>query len=395
MPKTLDDIITIPLYKEDEYSPDCRLYYDGTRLEFERRNQNSPAGWSHLNTNPDALFDRIDDSADSLCNLAIILNRIPSEYHEIAAKSDDLKITMLVGLHRAPKLYDIARDAPVLAYMLTYAKVAYTPSSELKKLVGLPRRKISEIVGGHGTQSEVKFITKIKFGKISRKQLHKVNLLISNPMVLENLKYVSLEHVDEILLDSLYSNWSLLSCSYYRRHIEKRYGKHVKERMDEVLWSSYENNMVSVTGDIHQVLKEFYRNHEDEYIRTMRKCPTYASLNRFYYALLNNKAGHRIDMPFGPPPIPGTDNIIPIRTVDELFNEGFEMDHCAALYCREIKDGNFYIYKICKPERATIGISIDEDRKYSIADIRLYNNKDPSDATVRIVEAWLKTTSRI
>jgi hypothetical protein len=64
------------------------------------------------------------------------------------------------------------------------------------------------------------------------------------------------------------------------------------------------------------------------------------------------------DLParFPVPPFTGTESIKPIMTPDELFLEGREMKHCAAIYAPLVADGSEFIYRVLAPVRATLSI---------------------------------------
>lgn len=56
------------------------------------------------------------------------------------------------------------------------------------------------------------------------------------------------------------------------------------------------------------------------------------------------------------PPFAGTDSIRPILTPTELFSEGLEMKHCAAIRAMGVAEGQEYLYRVFSPVRATLGI---------------------------------------
>lgn len=103
-------------------------------------------------------------------------------------------------------------------------------------------------------------------------------------------------------------------------------------------------------------------------------------------ATLTALGGKNEDFP--PPPIPGTDAIIPVRTAMELHMEGREMHHCVFCHLPEIQAGEAYVYKVLAPERATLMIARSRRGGYQIEEIRLACNAEPSQGTVKVVERW-------
>lgn len=93
---------------------------------------------------------------------------------------------------------------------------------------------------------------------------------------------------------------------------------------------------------------------------------------------------------FPPPPIPGTDTIIPICSVKELHAEGKAMHHCVFGHLPNILTGKAFVYKVLAPERATLMIAPSRYGGYRIEEISLACNVGPSQQTVRIAERWIK-----
>ena len=91
-----------------------------------------------------------------------------------------------------------------------------------------------------------------------------------------------------------------------------------------------------------------------------------------------------------PPPLPGTDKIQPIDSVRELLLEGQIMHHCVGSYIENVLSGDWYIYRIMEPERATLGILLDDMAGiWAVAQLKSYSNSTPSADVVELVYEWL------
>jgi len=88
-------------------------------------------------------------------------------------------------------------------------------------------------------------------------------------------------------------------------------------------------------------------------------------------------------------PISGTDNIVPIRNGDELRREGREQKNCAGSLVNRIRGGSFFIYRVLKPERATLSIVMDSDENWIIGELKCFANSNASSATQQVVQSWL------
>ena len=100
-------------------------------------------------------------------------------------------------------------------------------------------------------------------------------------------------------------------------------------------------------------------------------------------------SGHPATHSFPRPPIPGTEDIIPLSNSEQLMEEGRNQVHCAPVYATLIRGGGIYIYKVLAPERATLSITKGAGGCWRIREIRGKNNAAVQPETVRHVQAWL------
>ncbi len=72
------------------------------------------------------------------------------------------------------------------------------------------------------------------------------------------------------------------------------------------------------------------------------------------YVTNSNLSSVPVQLP--PPPFAGTETILPIQTIGDLYREGEEMHHCAFSYAERIVKGSEYVYRVVAPVRATLSI---------------------------------------
>jgi hypothetical protein len=122
------------------------------------------------------------------------------------------------------------------------------------------------------------------------------------------------------------------------------------------------------------------------------KCKSLQDLKRLHNTYMVRDRGFIESLKTGElfpsPPVSGTKNILYIRFKNELVLEGKEMDHCVASYYSRIIKGNYFVYRILCPQRATVGI-YSRSGKLEIDQIRLQGNQIPSQATQQAVLTWL------
>src|SRR5262249_8341668 len=89
------------------------------------------------------------------------------------------------------------------------------------------------------------------------------------------------------------------------------------------------------------------------------------------------------------PPLPGTPEIVPIRTLEELIAEGREQNNCVATYAQRVQHRGVFIYRVLKPERATLSIVQSSDGDWQVGELKRRSNHEASALTWALVESWL------
>jgi hypothetical protein len=119
-------------------------------------------------------------------------------------------------------------------------------------------------------------------------------------------------------------------------------------------------------------------------------------LHGFHNRLVDEMSRAEIDtqVKFPPPPLKGTDAIIPITTARELVEEGRLQHHCVGSYITQVAwYKKIYVYRIVHPERATLAV-IRRRGAWRIHELRLACNETPSLETYHAVMGWLECQSR-
>jgi len=91
---------------------------------------------------------------------------------------------------------------------------------------------------------------------------------------------------------------------------------------------------------------------------------------------------------FDHPPIKGEENIIPIKNSRDLKAEGQWMHHCVGGYLYKVLKKECYVFRILKPERATIALTFDTNTA-KIIDFKAHRNKKISIDTFNLCHQWL------
>ena len=94
------------------------------------------------------------------------------------------------------------------------------------------------------------------------------------------------------------------------------------------------------------------------------------------------------DISFPDPPVPGNKNIRYIASAGELGKEANRQKNCVSAYARDILMENVFVYKVFKPERATLSIR-QKNSKWAIDQLECANNQNASPAAYNNVRKWL------
>lgn len=106
---------------------------------------------------------------------------------------------------------------------------------------------------------------------------------------------------------------------------------------------------------------------------------------------LNRSANEEVaSMVIPPPPVPGTDEIMPLASAAEILAEGREMHHCVASYIRPVAAGQVYVYRVLAPERATLSLRSGRDG-WQLEQIKGLANAPVEHETVLQVRGWLES----
>jgi hypothetical protein len=93
---------------------------------------------------------------------------------------------------------------------------------------------------------------------------------------------------------------------------------------------------------------------------------------------------------FPPPPLPGTPDIVPLRAAQTLVDEGRQQHNCVAGYAERVAGGDTYIYRVLRPQRATLSLVRWPGGGWQIGELLQAGNHAVSTATRRAVEDWLE-----
>ncbi len=92
---------------------------------------------------------------------------------------------------------------------------------------------------------------------------------------------------------------------------------------------------------------------------------------------------------FPAPPLRGTEDIVPLCSEEELFEEGRLQRNCVGAYGDRVAKGDCFIYRVLHPERATLSIRLRPDGNWAVGQLLASCNRPVTPATAAAVRAWV------
>lgn len=93
---------------------------------------------------------------------------------------------------------------------------------------------------------------------------------------------------------------------------------------------------------------------------------------------------------FPPPPLPGTADIVPLVHPRDLITEGLWQHNCVASYAPAVAGGDTFIYRVLRPERATLAVRRTGGSGWYCSELLAACNQPVRRATRSAVERWIE-----
>jgi len=298
-------------------------------------------------------------------------------------------VGMLMMLNRYQCIEELFTHNPIL-FWLAYTHAQRNHWTE-NQFVSTCQQKQIEILKAcffPATKSALKILSKLNMTRFSEKEYQ---LIIE----LFNLDYEKLSHhtqIDSQLIKFLNGYPELVDTRLIR------------------LWDK--DNFQLLTELVYDCERMSCRlNHTEElFSQQIRQCHSIHTIRQLHTQLLlelNDKFKSNrnhvlnkqrlLNKVFPKPPLTGNKNIVPIKTVHQLRQEGQQQQHCVLSYDQDILQGNYYVYKILHPERATLGIEIEQDQqpiKYHLDQLKASQNVPVCKETQEAVHAWFNKATQ-
>jgi len=315
------------------------------------------------------------------------LSRIPADIrhrvqHYTFAQANLLRWLAINGYAR-----ELFESAPLLCWMLIARQQQQGwPESHVEKLLKSSRTQVLSAISGIGQKSALKWLAKIQLDRAS-------------------------SHECSLLVDALRMNFHRSLCAAQPK-IQMhwiRYATRYEALSSSRAFSKYCVDNPQETSDFRHVVSQHARfwddaiavarvlGIEDAHI-ALQRCVDLDSVRRLHDRWtdrMNQRQALVVHgaTPFPETPIPGNETIHPITSLEDLQAEGRLMHHCVSVYEPAIRKGECYIYRILKPERATIEVSLTGNQARA-RQVKLAYNGRTSNETRLEIESWLVEASK-
>lgn len=275
-------------------------------------------------------------------------------------------------LSRSSNACELFLDSPVLAWLIIIsASTLQWDAEHTLSLFSKKRTAIIDECGFTNSKAVLNLLLKCRFARFDLNEYQ----LITKPNLLISSKYLShLPYIDERLLKLIDRFPQFKTSNLINQFGQNWSWDHFDQSFDDTI------NMGEELG-IPKILS------------LILACNNLRSLKQLHDKLavkINEKECSNTPLIYyTEPPVRGNEFVIPITNNHALMNEGTVQHNCVASYHNRIILRKYYVYKILKPERATLGLKLKEGKFHSIDQIKICFNSDVSKKTLEQVEEWL------
>jgi len=317
----------------------------------------------------------------------------PREVRAIAGRFSLVQFRILRALAADARVGDIIGSNPALVFLAAvhFQETEGSPVHRLgfRSLLLDKRRAIAAFATGYDEERIVNLLGKLRFVVWDARALARIRELLGSE---QRMRLLS--HLDVIpgavlrWVDNRQIAHPELLIALFHRLIGS-----AEESTPDAL-----DTVVNTVGQLFLDLQGLVRD-ATVFVRQIGECRTLGDLQRLHdrhdqfrraqdrQSRIESERQQYGTLDFPPPPFAGTLDIVPLRTVEELIDEGDAQHHCIGSYVSNVMLGDSYVYRVMKPERATLQLRRD-GKQWIINQLRLACNAWVSEATMKKVDAW-------
>jgi hypothetical protein len=272
---------------------------------------------------------------------------------------------------------ELARLNPALAFALGNFKPFREKFTTMEGAAAISKRRqrdIAEALGFPGTEAAAKILAKISAESVAVDILLQLREALRRDVTLKPLSHMKKLNAGVL---ALATNPSLLESSTPALLAE------VAESATE----KYQARAAEMLSDTLEMLAAIDPSAGRPKIQSLARL--HAMHTEVSMKFLTLRPGGSVGTKLPSPPLRGTRDITPILTSAALVAEGEEQNNCVAAYAERVRRRTTFIYRVLRPERATLSIVKGEDGDWRIDELEARGNTRVSAITRQAVESWL------
>ena len=284
---------------------------------------------------------------------------------------------LLLFCRQNSRFAELVESNPALAYCVTQCDAICGMVHDIElvanRVVKMKQRDILDWLGFPGAKSWIKILRKFDPGALRVDEMKRL-LRTSETSSVEG----ALGHLRRINIGvmRIVSDWR------YRNMIAPSLLEEVANEPEERRRPATAEMLCGILAMLEQMKEQF----------TYRRFPSIPKVRTAHqevterFNLLKQGRGRKGLFPAAP--IQGTIDIVPIKNVAELTTEGWEQKNCVGSYAKRVKAREVYIYRVLRPERATLSIG-PTGGGWGIRELKCKCNESVSPETEAAVQRWL------
>jgi hypothetical protein len=298
------------------------------------------------------------------------------------------QFVLLRMIRHCPETMDLLQSNPVLAWLCAdvIAK-SELPVQKAREIIMAKRKDICAFAGLPATDSMVRILGKMRADEYTQVLFVILQNLLRDKEKVSRLRFfrkVPTNEIGNLLLRFDYMAWALSTSNKNGVAVWDAMGDNAATKGYGIWSDTFGLGMDLDLRDTKRRLArcksfEALQHIHDRWSRTLSRDRAVRRAEEFY-----EKHG---TYSFPSPPFPGDADIVPVTTITDLLNEGAEMHNCVGSYAEKVMSGECFIYRVLRPQRATLEIS-DTGDMHHICQLKLAHNGEPAAETWAKVRYW-------
>ncbi len=305
---------------------------------------------------------------------------VPQEVMKAATSFQDSNWEVLMLFNRYPRAIELYNTCPALVYFLANLnKIPSAKSFSAGILINKPRKEICRALGFPASEFAVHFLSRLPNILIHIHNHGFFKRLLARPDAMKHLNHCRKLQTDDLsvakmAVHSLFKKYMfrLLRGGRYNRFntllgLYEDVGRMIESLANEE-WMWAKLNQVTSANGLEAL-------HDELVTKINKESPRYF------------EGAGKVRYPL--PPVTGTRDIVPVVNYKSLCYEGMVMHNCVASYFADVTSGQYYIYKVLKPQRCTLSL-VKQGKKWHLGELNAKNNLEPSIEAKWAARQWLK-----